>query len=210
MDYRGKWVQKGETDEESGTGIIDVIEVIRDEVKAVGRNLHINELLTRYQRLEDSDIRVADPFGMPLGLPVTEYTNDEVIEEKDNDIPERNDVYIYDPKTKAINDDKQHHVFEQVSNKSPYSKEEETILNLIKTTVSNKPVKKNLSIQLSVEVDFDIDMFKAGSKMLGLSEETVNSCIAIYIRELLDDQVFLILTFAKNSLIVITINTCIC
>jgi hypothetical protein len=83
--YLGKW-QALQENPETGLQILDVVEVNGNEVKAVGSNLTLAELLNNYKRFDQKALGIVDPFALPSdATALQEFQIDEEFEDTKED-----------------------------------------------------------------------------------------------------------------------------
>lgn len=178
--YRGKWVSKTES-EDTGISMVDVIEVEGNEVKAVGRNFTLTELLANYIPIEQSSIKVADPFALAdpnvFGSEIDASIEDEVVDKNHISFIKpvsdmMNDTFTIMPKSEEVKVE---------SAKSKYTEDEQLVVNMINVIVNRKPEEFTLKLEVDSILDFNLSKFIDGSEMLGLDEDLVYSTISKYI-----------------------------
>lgn len=185
--YRGKWISKYES-EENGFMMLDVVEVFGNEVKAIGRNLTLTELLNSYKPMSESSIRGADPFAMPFqGIPDDQLNDSKVDEPVIDFVAARNQIETNQQAYAAINN---HQSFDRIRIpiKSPLTKEEQSILDMIDLVESKKPKPTRLTIELSIDLGFDIESFIGAAEMMGVDDSDLRKGLSVYLMSKLSDK----------------------
>jgi hypothetical protein len=88
---------------ETGLQILDVVEVNGNEVKAVGSNLTLAELLNNYKRFDQKALGIVDPFALPSdATALQEFQIDEEFEDTKEDKPLHTEIDLTTTETVRI------------------------------------------------------------------------------------------------------------
>lgn len=200
-NYIGKWVVKDESFE-NPTEVLDVIEFdnTNNIIRAVGKNMSVNELLARYVKADEV---IFDPYakkggfeGLPKDVIEPEMTQSTEVFDKhvvqNQEFFDRSQTFKFPSNPKMIDE-------------KTFINDKMLVLNLIdrfkKAPVhknTNNEIRKDVENILDIEIDFGFSIKKLieTSSSLGISSDQIKEILGDYI--LNDEEV---LKNIKDSLV---------
>lgn len=176
--YKGKWVSKDDS-EESGIAMVDVISVEGNEVKAIGRNMTLTELLSNYIPLSESKIQIPDPFAVPLGADSGYVDNEDNYEAEKAELNLASENTVSPPlaaqwpvATNAFVEPEEPKKFRK------YTPEENAILSMLNIIKTKKNQHCSISLNLTLNLDFDLIKFVTSAENMGFDSETVQKIVS--------------------------------
>jgi hypothetical protein len=197
--YLGKW-QALQENPETGLQILDVVEVNGNEVKAVGSNLTLAELLNNYKRFDQKALGIVDPFALPSdATALQEFQIDEEFEDTKEDKPLHTEIDLTNTETVRIANSNTN-TFVNV-NKS-YSAEELLIIKMVEVMKASTSKKSSTDVMqklnIAVDLPFSIDRIIASGQLVGLQRADVVKILRNNFDEIFDTSS--LLTALKNSI----------
>ena len=152
--YLGKW-QALQENPETGLQILDVVEVNGNEVKAVGSNLTLAELLNNYKRFDQKALGIVDPFALPSdATALQEFQLDEEFESIKEDKPLHTEIDLTNVET--IRGNTSNTLFIK-----SYSVEELLVIKMVEVMKASASKKSSTDVMqklnISVDLPFSID-----------------------------------------------------
>ena len=190
--YLGKW-QALQENPETGLQILDVIEVNGNEVKAVGSNLTLAELLNNYKRFDQKALGIVDPFALPSdATALQEFQIDEEFEDTKEDKPLHTEIDLTN--TEAVRVD--------TTKTESYSAEELLVIKMVEVMKASASKKSSADVmqklKISVDLPFNIDRIIASGQLVGLQRADVVKILLNNFDEIFDTNS--LLTALKKSI----------
>ncbi len=192
--YLGKW-QALQENPETGLQILDVVEVNGNEVKAVGSNLTLAELLNNYKRFDQKALGIVDPFALPSdATALQEFQLDEEFESIKEDKPLHTEIDLTNVETVRIANS---NTFVK-----PYSVEELLVIKMVEVMKASASKKSSTDVMqklnISVDLPFSIDRIIASGQLVGLQKADVVKILLNNFDEIFDTSS--LLASLKNSI----------
>jgi hypothetical protein len=192
--YLGKW-QALQENPETGLQILDVVEVNGNEVKAVGSNLTLAELLNNYKRFDQKALGIVDPFALPSdATALQEFQIDEEFEDTKEDKPLHTEIDLTNTETVRIANS---NTFVK-----HYSAEELLIIKMVEVMKASTSKKSSTDVMqklnIAVDLPFSIDRIIASGQLVGLQRADVVKILRNNFDEIFDTSS--LLTALKNSI----------
>lgn len=192
--YLGKW-QALQENPETGLQILDVVEVNGNEVKAVGSNLTLAELLNNYKRFDQKALGIVDPFALPSdATALQEFQIDEEFEDTKEDKPLHTEIDLTNTETVRIANS---NTFVK-----SYSAEELLIIKMVEVMKASTSKKSSTDVMqklnIAVDLPFSIDRIIASGQLVGLQRADVVKILLNNFDEIFDTSS--LLTALKNSI----------
>jgi hypothetical protein len=192
--YLGKW-QALQENPETGLQILDVVEVNGNEVKAVGSNLTLAELLNNYKRFDQKALGIVDPFALPSdATALQEFQIDEEFEDTKEDKPLHTEIDLTNTETVRIANS---NTFVK-----SYSAEELLIIKMVEVMKASTSKKSSTDVMqklnIAVDLPFSIDRIIASGQLVGLQRADVVKILRNNFDEIFDTSS--LLTALKNSI----------
>ena len=195
--YLGKW-QALQENPETGLQILDVVEVNGNEVKAVGSNLTLAELLNNYKRFDQKALGIVDPFALPSDdTALQEFQIDEEFEDtKEDKQPLYAEIDLTNTETVRIANSNTNKFVRS------YSVEELLVIKMIEVMKASNATKRSSEftqkITISVDLPFNIDRILASGQLVGLPIDDVSKILIDNFDEIYDIDI--LLTALKTSI----------